>query len=221
MDGPARIPVKADGTSCGGCEFRLQDARRSTRRRMDAAVISNRIPIPDALSMCERIVSDVLVSSWHARYYRPSPGEAPDAKPRVSAPAGDRAFSARSGRSLDMIQSRHCGSMASSSTSSVASAARAISRCSLSARKRPETDYRERIHTVPTTASTLWDHEERPGLVPVLAPEKHGKTHFRCERQFPRRRLQFRHGLCVKQLPALPGRPPGPGLGLLPACAIG
>src|SRR6516164_1567908 len=70
--------------------------------------------------------------------------------------------------------------------------------------------------------SAVWnDHE---GACLIIAPvlQKRGTTwQGRCKRRFPHWRPKLRHWLCLEQLPALPGHPPGPPLGLLSAGAIG
>src|SRR5260370_39862938 len=70
--------------------------------------------------------------------------------------------------------------------------------------------------------STLRDNDEWCRLRLMFVPQKRGATQQgRCKREFPRWRQQLWHWLCLEQLPALSGRPPGPGFGLLSAGAIG
>src|ERR1019366_3037887 len=71
-------------------------------------------------------------------------------------------------------------------------------------------------------ASAIRNDHERTHLVIVLVLQKWGTMcQMRGKARFPDGRLQCRHGLCLEQLPALSGRPPGPPPGLLSAGAIG
>src|SRR5208283_1718026 len=71
-------------------------------------------------------------------------------------------------------------------------------------------------------ASAVRNDHEGPRLIVALVLQKRGTMQqVRCKRRFPDRRPKLRHWLCLEQLPALSGRPPGPPLGLLSAGAIG
>src|SRR5258708_23195897 len=78
-----------------------------------------------------------------------------------------------------------------------------------------------RISHLNDGASILRDNDERPRLFLLISQKCRTTQQGGRKRKLPRGRLELRHWLCLEQLSALPGRPPGPDLGLLPASAIG